>query len=573
VLVFALLRSPPRNILSWDTFGYYLYLPAGLLHHDLALEDQQWVQEVITTYHSTESFYQARSLPEGRWVMKYPMGLAVLWSPFFVVGHLVAGVSGHPQDGFSAPYQWSIIGAMLAYLLAGLLVLRRVLMKYFSDAIVAAVLALIVLGTNYLHQALYSTGMPHLFLFTLYAGVLWHSIRWHERHRMRDAIILAVLIGLLALSRPSEIVAVFIPLLIGLAHPAQWMDHVRALWRWRSQFALVIGIMLLIGSPQLIYWKWLTGKFLYMSYNNPGEGFEFLHPYIAEVLFSFRKGWYIYTPLMVVATAGLFLMRRHLSSLSWSIIAFFVLNLYIVSSWSCWWYADSFGQRALVQSYAVMALPLGAVLAWLAGRHWLWRSSGVVALIALTAFNLFQIWQSAQGMIHTSRMTEAAYRAVFAKTTAPAGQDTLLLVDHAYPVGSDAPDLRRYKRMPLVLMRSGPRGRSSPVLRIPYDRLTAKDHVWLEVDCWIDQPDDRAMPFVSLVTSFEHGGYDYAYQEMWTDTTKRAAGARTHLVTWYLTPEIRRPSDELVVRCRSDNDRPIYIDDLGVTVYEPLNAR
>ena len=147
---------------------------------------------------------------------------------------------------------------------------------------------------------------------------------------------LAFVMGLLALARPSEAVCVLIPLLYGLDSLSNWRQHLKSLWNWKGQLVVVAMVLLVVGSPQLLYWKWLTGKFLYMSYNNPGEGFEFLHPYTWDVLFSFRKGWYIYTPVMAVATSGLFLLRRYVSALRLSIMVFFALNLYVVSSWSCW---------------------------------------------------------------------------------------------------------------------------------------------------------------------------------------------------------------------------------------------
>ena len=110
LLAFVLLKAPPQNILSWDTFGYHLYLPATLIHHDPGLHDPIWVKDAVATYNSSGSLYQISKLPDDdRWVMKYPVGLAMLWSPFFVAGHFAAGMCGAPQDGFSPPYQWALI--------------------------------------------------------------------------------------------------------------------------------------------------------------------------------------------------------------------------------------------------------------------------------------------------------------------------------------------------------------------------------------------------------------------------------------------------------------------------------
>ncbi|MBL0129087.1 MAG: glycosyltransferase family 39 protein [Flavobacteriales bacterium] len=271
VLVSGVLRAPPQNILSWDTFGYHLYLPATFIHHDLGLNDAAWVQEAMTKYEAGGKPYQINPTADGRWVMKYPMGLAILWLPFFLIAHVLAGILGFAQDGFSAPYQWALIIAALVYMLIGIMLLRRVLRHFFSEVITTATLALIVTGTNYFHQAVYSTGMPHVFLFTLGAGVLWFSIRWHKDRRRKDALITGALLGLLVVSRPSEIVWVLVPLLIGLVDAASWKDHLSTLWSRRKHLIIMVAMATLVCVPQLVYWKWMTGKWLYMSYNNPGE--------------------------------------------------------------------------------------------------------------------------------------------------------------------------------------------------------------------------------------------------------------------------------------------------------------
>ncbi len=74
--------------------------------------------------------FQVPGGPEGQLVMKYACGLAVLWTPFFWLGHWAAGWGG------------------LLYGLMGLGLLRRVLLWYFSDAITTVVLVLLMLGST-----------------------------------------------------------------------------------------------------------------------------------------------------------------------------------------------------------------------------------------------------------------------------------------------------------------------------------------------------------------------------------------------------------------------------------------
>ncbi len=595
LIAFGIFRAPPKNILAWDTFGYHLYLPATFIHHDPGIADATWVNDAVHTYGSTGTLYQISQLPDGRWVNKYPLGLAMLWSPFFIVAHIVAGWTGAPQDGFSAPYQWSLIIAALVYMLAGLLVLRKVLRTFFGEAVTAATLALIVTGTNYFHQAVYSQGMPHVFLFTLGVGVVWHSILWHREHRRRDAILLGVLLGLLVASRPSEMVWVFIPLLIGMMDARNWREHVRTLWSKRKHLFLMATVATLVCLPQLAYWKWMTSKWLYMSYNNPGEGFEFFHPYTWEVLFSFRKGWFIYTPLMLLATLGIFLVRRYAASMHWPVIVFFVLNLYVVSSWSCWWYADSFGQRALVQSYALMALPLGALLCWLQEQRLHWKLLGIAGTLLLVVLNLFQTHQSINGVVHTSRMTWPAYKATFGSMEMPPNMNDLLLVERSYVGENGSPDPSRYMRRALVAMNfddlptEGPdagvrdttsdpfslafrlhKGREfSPAWRLPWEQLTASDHVWLEVTCRVQRPIDGSVPKLTLVTTFERAGNSYAYQTADATLQEVQPGEWQTVRLWHLSPEVRRPTDEVLAYCWLRDTLPVVVDDMEVVLYEP----
>ncbi|MEZ4738388.1 MAG: glycosyltransferase family 39 protein [Flavobacteriales bacterium] len=595
-IVAVVLYLPPSNVLSWDVFGYYLYLPATLLHGDLALQDQSWVREVMSTYDSSATFYQAGMLADGRWIIKYPMGLAILLAPFFLLGHLVAIITGAPLDGFSTPYQWAIIAAHLIYALIGMLFLRRVLLRFFSDGIVAWVLVLLVLGTNYMHQAMFALAMPHVMLFTLYAGILWCTIRWHDHHRWRDTLALAVLMGMAILSRPSEVVCVFIPLLYGLTDLREWRAHVAGLFRYRGRIAVVLVILLLIGAPQFFYYKWLTGKFLYLSYNNPGEGMELLHPHIREVLFSFRKGWFIYTPMMAFATGGLFLLRRELPSWSWAVVVYFVVNLYVVSSWSCWWYADSFGQRALVQSYAVMALPLAAVLVWISQRAKVLQRGLMIVLIVLVLLNMFQSYQAIRGIIHSSRMTFEAYCDAFFRTTRSERSEELLLVDRNYWTGQGEPDLSRYNEVPYLHVGfESPDGISkggnlvdsaafegkgcyeitsdepwTPAVKSTLENLTEHDHVWVKVSCMVRYPQGGSMPAkVALVATFDHNGHSY----MWKATTYEPSADHNdgwvRMTTWYLTPEVRVPSDNLLIYAWLQEGSRALIDDMTVTLYEP----
>ena len=56
--------------------------------------------------------------------------------------------------------------------------------------------------------------------------------------------------------------------------------------------------------------------------------------------------------------------------MKFAVTLFSLLNFYIVSAWSVWYYGGSLGIRALVQSYPVWAFALAAMLAFIGEKRW-----------------------------------------------------------------------------------------------------------------------------------------------------------------------------------------------------------
>jgi len=584
-------RRAPDFLFGWDSFGYYLYLPAAFIQNDPYVRDLSWVEQARAAHDASGTLYQVSTLPDGVRVIRYPIGLAVLWSPCFALGHVLAGVLGYPQDGYSPPYAWCVHGGMLLLLLAGLLALRKILVEFFGDGVAAVTIALLALGTNLLDQATAGLAMPHLPLFALYALLLLGTHRWKSSGSWSAATITAVVAGLMILIRPSEAVCLLLPLLWPFRRE-QGRVTVPVGTRWR-QWAMIFSVLALIGMVQFSYWHAATGQWIVDSYNNPGEGLDLGRPHTLPFLFGFRKGWYIYTPLMLLATLGIPPLRRSSPQSFVAVLVFFLANLYVVSSWTCWWYAGSFSSRAMTGSQAVMALPLAALLHRLvrAARHWRWAIGALLA--ALTALNLFQHWQYAHGIIHSSRMTFAAWRATFGATTRPSGLEDELLVERSTTADQGEPDLARYKKVTLpdryisiphsdrdtlltdsvtnVTARAFRIDREhpyTPAIRIPFDTITRADHAWLGT-VWRVLP-ERVPIAANIVHHFTHEGGTYAYHTADPGAQELVAGEWNTVRTWYMTPEVRSGADELVLYFWSQDTIPILVIGPEITVYGPV---
>ncbi len=73
-------------------------------------------------------------------------------------------------------------------------------------------------------------------------------------------------------------------------------------------FKAIALLFMLPIFPQLLYWKLVSGNWLFYSYGN--EGFDFLHPHIFDGLFCFKNGWLSYTPIMLFGLIGIVLMHK-----------------------------------------------------------------------------------------------------------------------------------------------------------------------------------------------------------------------------------------------------------------------
>lgn len=569
---------PQRQVLTWDVFGYYLYLPATFIHHDIALRDDAWLDEVMTTDEPSSTLYQVVDGPDGNRVIKYSSGMAVLYAPFFFVAHALADPLGYAADGFSEPYQIAITIGCLAFALLGLVLFRNVLLHFFDDRWTAALLVLIGLGTNWFQLTAWDgTLLTHSALFTLYALLLLATIRWHAAPSWRWALWIGSSVGLITLIRPSELVAVLIPLFWGLRDA----QALKAKWNAvRNNIPQLLGAALLFlvaVSPQLFYWKITAGQWIFYSYVNPGEGFDLDTPHLRPFLVSFRKGWFIYTPLMLVAIGGIAFLWKRIPQAFWAVLVFLIVDVWIVSSWSCWWYAGgSFSSRSMVPAYVLLALPLGAALQWASMRR-PWRVTAIALCSAFVLLNLFQTWQWTAGIITKERMTKVYYRAAFGRMTMPPNAEDLLLVHRPLDPVERFTDEARYTER--TLFHDGydqfeacaklltPEDRFAAGPDITYEGITAKDHAWIRASTrlWVGE---HITSTPALVITFHHKGHAYKYVASGWEIPPDARNTWVTLTVDYLTPEVRSRQDNMKIYIWDHRGGTHLIDDLTVKVYE-----
>lgn len=406
------------KVFQHDVYDLYAYVPAAFLYRDLSFA---FVRDLPADFPGVIPLERTRG---GDLVLKVSCGTAFLYAPFFLLAHGAAKVGGIPANGYSWIYQYFIALGAIVYAVAGLAVLRGVLLERFSDGVVALTLASVFAGTNLFYYTVVEGGMTHVYSFFLFALFARLTVDWHERPRWGPALGLGAVLGLVTLVRPSNVVVVLVFLLYRAGDVGTWREKLALIGRERVVLLCAMLVAFVVVTPQLAYWKYSTGAWVHWSYGD--EGFFFSRPHIIEGLISYRKGLLVYTPIMTLAFAGMILLRQRRPTWFWPVVGFTAVNLYVAFSWWCWWYGGSFGQRALIESYAIWAMPMAAMIEWLLSHGRIAKGAAALAIAILVCLNLFQTEQYRRTLIHWDSMSRDAYWSVFLQRGFPANYAALL---------------------------------------------------------------------------------------------------------------------------------------------------
>ncbi len=406
-----------QSNIAYDVEGYYWYLPSIFIYKNL--KTQHFEEGQLSKIQSSgksefENGFEYNH--SGNYVLKYSSGMAFMYAPAFFSGHIVAGILGYEQNGFSPPYKLALQIWGLLFSFLGLFYLRKLLKLFYSDGIVAISLLLLVFGTNYLNYAGIDIGMSHAWLFVLYVFILLNTHYFYQSQKGKYAIRVGLLIGLATLIRPTEIIATIIPLLWGVEN---WGDIKKRFQFLKTKKTIVMTAIIsafAIISIQLFYWHYVSGHWLVYSYQD--QGFNFIRPHAFVYSFSYRAGWLTYSPMMLLSIFGYFLYSKKGKN-KFAILLFFMLNYYIVSAWNIWDYGGYSG-RAMIQSYPILLFPFATFLVFLKEQK-MWK----IIFIPIIAFFLYiNIWFTYQahcngGLIDAFTTTKEYFWKMYGRWTLP----------------------------------------------------------------------------------------------------------------------------------------------------------
>lgn len=392
--------NKPERVIAYDVISYYSYLPALFIEKDIKL-----------SFWKNEDPYKKRYWPittsEGDYMIKTTCGLSIMYSPFFAVAHILAEPLGYEPNGFTFPYTFALLFSGVFFVILGMIILRKFLLRHFSDMVTLMAIAIIGLCTPLYWYATLESAMSHSYSFFLFSAFLYLTDLWYTDQKWKYVFAIGLIVGMISLVRPSNLLVVLVFLLYGITSFKQVRERFFMFLHDYKKYLVMAILVIVVWIPQFIYWKVATGHFVYYSYTD--EGFYWLDPKIIECLFGFRKGLFLYSPILLCILPGIWFLRKKCPQYFIPVIIFSILNLYVISSWWCWWYGGGYSMRPMVESLALMAIPLAAFIECFFSRKKVLKIVVAPVLCLMIFFSSFHIIQYYHEVIHYDAMSSKAY--------------------------------------------------------------------------------------------------------------------------------------------------------------------
>ena len=121
------------------------------------------------------------------------------------------------------------------------------------------------------------------------------------------------------------------------------------------------------------------------------------------------KGWMTYTPFVIpVLGLGLLLLFKSDKKRALIALTFYVISIYIFSSWWCWYYGAGMSQRVMIDHYILLAFLFATILKYVWDKNGL-RIGFLTVCFLLAGLNVVQAYQIKSGIISFGSSTSEQY--------------------------------------------------------------------------------------------------------------------------------------------------------------------
>jgi hypothetical protein len=415
-----------------DGVGYYAYVRSVLIQGNLGFEND-W-RAANKTFAADRVDEVGRLRPErytstGYLDNHFSVGPSILWAPFLVAAHVGVraydGLGGHvPADGFSRPYIYAMGFATALYGFLGLWISFRLTQKYIEEQWAFLATLGIWFASSLPVYMYFNPSWSHAHSAFTVALFLWYWDRTRGRRTVGQWILLGAIAGLMMDVYYPNAVLLLAPLVEStvayersLRGPRQPRTELGRLFLGNLIFAITAVFAFV---PTLIT-RWIIyGSLFSTGYESVGP-WHWTSPLLWTVLFSSDHGLFSWTPILIFAVAGLFVLLWRDGELGGILLAVTLAFYFLIASYPDWDGVSSFGNRFFVSLTPIFVLGLAETFdafqkIWKGRREALMRVAGVTALLIL--WNLGFIFQwgthliSERGPISWEEMVYNQFRVV-----------------------------------------------------------------------------------------------------------------------------------------------------------------
>ena len=351
-----------KTVDGGDDTGYYSYLRSIFFDGDIDFINERYYAH-INRFNSTGYVFS-----------NWQLGQAVLYLPFFLVGHLLAllyGSLGYPikADGYSSPYFVATAVASATYLFAGLMIMCRVLKKIVDERIAVIASVSLWMASPLLYYTFIRQRMAHTTEFFLAGLFVMVWLHYRESNKKLDHAVMGACLGLLCLVRLINanygvlyIVDMFFLYFVGRnsVNPIKITD---VLMNTLCFVAMFIVFLL----PQFVAWNQLNG-FIISSYlldTLQSQAIEtstssvMLGSKLYELFFSAKWGLVVATPLWFAGLIGLLISGPVSRSIRFASLASLVSLIIVMLSFV---ESDAYGNRYFIAAAVLFTIGLANLL-------------------------------------------------------------------------------------------------------------------------------------------------------------------------------------------------------------------
>src|SRR6266852_1613052 len=386
-----------------DGVGYYAFARATLIDHSLNFErdyiaaNTSFRDARLDEYGRPKQIFRTRT---GHLDNHFTVGPAMLWAPFLLLTHggvLIARALGSQvaADGFSAPYHlpmsfrtavWGFLGLRLAFRLArqyagdlwGLLATVAIwwarslpVYMYFNPSWSHAHSAFAVsLFVFYWHQTSDKRTPRQWFVLALSAGLMLNVYYAN-----------AMLLIILVVEAFRDFAAAF----------RRGVGTGAAVSQLLAKYLLFAAVTLLCLLPTFVTRYIVYGSPFESGYTSV-QNWAWRSPYFLAVLFSSEHGLFSWTPLLLLAAAGLVLFNWREPCVGTPLLTGALAFYLFIACYPDWAGISSFGNRFFISLTPLFILGLGVLLARVAA---LFRSQRAALAAASVVLAAFMLWNAA----------------------------------------------------------------------------------------------------------------------------------------------------------------------------------